>query len=251
MMDPGTTGNRQRRAGKRWAATKPVVVSVAGQETPLAAFRLPLDLARLVPGEGPWEVELGFGKGRYLLKQALGRPEARFLGVELAAYYYQLLARRAARQGANNLVAVRGDALYVMAALLPKGFADAVHVYFPDPWPKNRHHKRRLFEPETIDLVLGLLKPGASLWFATDFLEYGELVWRILDSYPGLEARRIEGPWPGGPRTNYEAKFVEEGRPIVRFEARKSRRTALFHPAGQGGILVAPRPWAASERPGG
>ncbi len=231
------------REGKRWAAIKPVLVSLAGRERPLAALTAPLDVGALVGGEGAWEVELGFGKGRFLLAQALARPEVRYLGVELAVYYYRLLARRASRQGADNLLVVRGDALYVLSALLPAGFADAVHVYFPDPWPKSRHHKRRLFEPETIDLVLGLLKPGASLWFATDFVEYGELVWGILASYPGLELRRIEGPWPGGPRTNYEAKFVAEGRPILRLEARRSPEAALLHPAGQAGVLVGPRSW--------
>ncbi len=241
MRDRQPEGKKQRRAGKRWAAIKPVLVSVAGDEQPLVALSTPLDVESLVAGEGSWEVELGFGKGRFLLAQAQARPEVRFLGVEQATYYYRLLSRRAARQGADNLVTLRGDALYVLSALLPAGFADAVHVYFPDPWPKNRHRKRRLFEPETVDLVLSLLKPGASLWFATDFVEYGEWVWRILASYPGFELRRIEGPWPGGPRTNYEAKFVEEGRPILRLEARRSRQPPPLHPAGESGILVAPR----------
>ena len=95
-----------------------------------------------------------------------------------------------------------------------------MHVYFPDPWPKSRHHKRRLFEVETVDLVLGLLAPGGRLFFATDFLDYGEAVGEILASHPHVEVERRPGPWPEGPRTNYEAKYVREGRPILRLEAR-------------------------------
>lgn len=221
-------------------AIKPVLVTAAGRERSLEEEPQALRPATLLPGGGPWEVELGFGKGRYLLASAQAQPQRRFLGIEVATYYYRLLSRRAARRGVTNLATVRGDALYVMAALLPRGFAAAVHVYFPDPWPKSRHHKRRLFEPETVDLVLGLLQPGGSLWFATDFLEYGDLVREILAGFPGIELTQLDTGWPQGPRTNYEAKFVEEGRPILRLQARLVAQPAL-HPAGRDGLLVAAR----------
>ena len=184
---------------------QPVQISTAAGDRSLAGLPAPLPLDELVPGtsaDSEWEVEIGFGKGRYLLRRCLEDPDRRFLGVEIAGKYHGIFADRARRRGAANWIALRGDALYLLAAVLPRRFAAAVHVYFPDPWPKSRHQKRRLFDPETVDLVLGALAPGGRLWFATDFLEYGELVAGLLAGYPGLAVERLTGPWPEGPRTN-------------------------------------------------
>ncbi len=114
-----------------------------------------------------------------------------------------------------------------------------MHVYFPDPWPKSRHQKRRLFEADTVDLVLGLLAPGGRLFFATDFTEYGGRVAGLLAGHPNLELRRL-GCWPGGPRTNYETKYEREARPIVRLEARCPVSAGL-HPDGRSAVVAASR----------
>lgn len=223
----------------------------SGAEWGPAEVGAPVDLDRLVPppvasrlpegapGPSPWELEIGFGKGRYLLRRAVESPERRFLGIELAGEYFRILVGRARKRRLLNLLAVRGEALYLLSAVLPRGFARAVHVYHPDPWPKERHHKRRLFDPETVDLVLGALEPGGTLCFGTDHLDYGETVTGILEGQPGIAVRRLEGGWPGGPRTNYEAKYVEEGRPILRLEVTLvlgGDRQGL-HPAGAAGIV--------------
>src|SRR5690606_19215728 len=100
---------------------------------------------------------------------------------ELVGEYQRLFVDRARRRNVTNWVALRGEAQYLASTVLPAGFADVLHIYFPDPWPKSRHHKRRLFDPESVDLVLGLLRPGGRLEFATDFLEYGELVAELLE----------------------------------------------------------------------
>jgi tRNA (guanine-N7-)-methyltransferase len=221
---------------------QPIRVSSAAGETGLAELGAPLPLEALVPGSGAgsdWEVEIGFGKGRYLVRRCEEEPGRRFLGIELASEYYRMLVERARRRGLTNWVALRGEALYLLSAVLPPRFAAAVHVYFPDPWPKSRHHKRRLFEPETVDLVLGLLRPGGRLLFATDFLEYGELVAEILESYPGLHIERRDRPWDEGPRTNYEAKYEQEGRPILRL-AGTLEGAPVLHPRGRTGVLVGP-----------
>jgi tRNA (guanine-N7-)-methyltransferase len=203
-------------------------------------------LERLLPAGGPWEVELGFGKGRYLLARAAADPDRRFLGVEVAREYFALAAGRLARRGLTNLALLHGEALYLLAAALPRGFARAVHVYFPDPWPKHRHTKRRLFSPATVDLVLGLLAPGGRLAFATDFLEYGEEVAALLASTPGARMHRLVTGWPEGPRTNYEAKYVAQRRPIVRLEVEVDRETGL-HPAAVPEVLAAVSvPWEAA-----
>lgn len=213
-------------------------IATAAGERKLADTPAPLPLDELVPGTGEWEVEIGFGKGKYLVRRCQEDPDRRFLGVELATEYWKMFVDRARRRGVTNWMALRGDALSLISAVLPHGFASAVHVYFPDPWPKSRHHKRRLFDPETVDLVLSLLRPDGRLLFATDFLEYGELVLEILQSYPGLRVARRDRPWDEGPRTNYEAKYLIEGRPILRVEG-VLEDAARLHPRGARQVLAA------------
>ncbi len=222
------------------------VIDASGKERRLSDLSRLESLDRLSPGDGPWEIELGFGKGRYLLASALEHPERRFLGVELVSKYYRLLRDRSRRQGTSNLLLIRGEALYLLSAVLPRAFASRLHIYFPDPWPKSRHHRRRLFDPETVDLVLGVLKPGGELCFATDFIDYGQRVLDILEGYPGLDVEPRSSPWPDGARTNYEAKYILEGRPILRLNARLSahvgdtaRVRLPFHPEGRAGIVAA------------
>jgi tRNA (guanine-N7-)-methyltransferase len=235
-----------------------IELAVAGQRLRLDQVAVPLDLPGLIaptstaPPSQPrrWELEIGFGKGRYLLRRAEAEPAVGFVGIEIAGRYQRLAARRAARRGLSNLVLVRGEALYLLAAVLPAGFASAVHVYFPDPWPKNRHHKRRFLDQHHLDLVLSAMAPGGCLFFATDFLDFGEEVARILEGHPSLEVERRSGPWQDGSRTNYEAKYVAEGRPILRVTARldtahgvgvgaHSRR--LLHPGAVLPAVVGPR----------
>ena len=186
-----------------------------------------------------WEIEIGFGKGRYLRRASRERPGTRFLGIERVGEYFHRLVRFARRDSLSNLVVVQAEALYLLAALLPRESARAVHVYFPDPWPKSRHQRRRLFDEESVDLVVGLLAPGATLFFATDFVSYGESVERLLRGYPGLAVERRTGDWPDGARTNYEAKYQREGRSFVRLIATRA--------TGASGAT----PWSGGPHPGG
>lgn len=220
-----------------------------GLEMRLAALPSPLPLEELVPGDGPWELEIGFGKGRYLLRRATDSPERRFVGIERAGKYFRLAAERARRRRLDNLVLIEGEALYVLATALPEAFASAVHVYFPDPWPKSRHRRRRLLDTETLDLVLRPLAPGGVLAFATDFVPYGERVREVLESHGGLGVTPIEPGWPEGPRTNYEAKYVAEGRRILRLEVRAVAEPAGLHPLGARGVLAATAPPVEAEEP--
>ena len=220
---------------------KQVAVSVFGREAILPELGAPLPLESLVAGDGPWEIEIGFGKGRYLLRRAEEQPQSRFIGVEMAGPYYRLARQRMQRRSLKNLALVRGEALFVLGALLPAEFADSVHVYFPDPWPKARHHKRRLFDPESVDLVLGLMRPGGQLFFATDFLDYGVVVKTILEAHPSAELTVLTEGWPDGSRTNYEAKYEKEGRPILRLQVTwmPTEATTRLHPLGAPGVLAA------------
>ena len=256
--------------------TRPLLFASGGSEAEwtLAESGAPAELDRLAadPGDhagtrtgagpAPWELEIGFGKGRYLLRRAAESPARRFLGIEMAGQYFRITVERARKRGLDNVLALQGEALYALCSALPRGFAEVVHVYHPDPWPKARHHKRRLFDPETLDLVLGALVPGGTLYFATDHMEYGEVVVEILERHPALSIRRLQGPWADGPRTNYEAKYMEEGRPILRLVVTlepgavraggpagegDADRERLLHPDGRRALLCGPRPGSEGD----
>ncbi len=202
------------------------------------------NLLALLSSRSDWEVELGFGKGRYLVTAAgsATNVDQPYLGIELASRYFRLAAHRAARRHLGNLVLLRGEALYLASTLLPPGLARTVHVYFPDPWPKSRHHRRRLLDPRTVDLVLGLLEPvQGRLCFASDHAEYGAAVRETLALHPAVDLEDVGGGWPEGPRTNYESKFVREGRAITRLVAsRRPGVDGLLHPAARAAVLVGP-----------
>ncbi len=218
-----------------------VRAALGGRELALPETGSPLDLEALVPGSGPWEVEIGFGKGRYLLARAQQEPEMRFLGIEMAGKYYEILRDRSRRRGVDNLLILRGEAALILATTLPREFASALHVYFPDPWPKSRHHRRRLFDPGNVDLLLGILRSHASLFVATDHPEYGPVIEEALESHPSLDISRRRGAWKDGARTNYEAKYEQEGRPILRLEGQRVGPVEL-HPAACSSLAVA---WAS------
>ena len=154
-----------------------------------------------------------------MLTRAAAEPERGFIGIESAAEYYGFVRRRARRLELDNVIALCGEAVYLIATCFVRGRAEAVHVYFPDPWPKSRHHRRRLMEVENLDVVLGLLRPGGKLYFATDHQEYGVAASALLLSHPELSVEVLAGPWSEGPRTNYEIKYEREGRPIRRLVA--------------------------------
>lgn len=217
---------------------RPATFANAAGERRLAELANPLPLDDLVPGTGPWELEIGFGKGRYLVARATAEPGRRFLGIEVAGEYFREVARRVRRRPLGNVALLRGEAQYLLATALPEGFAAAVHVYFPDPWPKAHHHRRRLFSPGSLDLVLRPLAPGGELFFATDHLDYGAEVEAVLAGQPGLAVERLAAGWPEGPRTHYEAKYVAEGRPILRLRGELAGGAGL-HPAGRLELTVA------------
>jgi tRNA (guanine-N7-)-methyltransferase len=218
----------------------PVAVTVGGADYGLGELEVPLSLERLVPTAQRWEVELGFGKGRYLLRRAASEADCGFVGIELAGAYYRLARRRMLRRGLANTVLLHGEALYLLSVVLPQGFASVVHVYFPDPWPKARHEKRRLFDSETIDLVLNLLTEDGRLYFATDYLDYGEAVRDLLESFPAVEVAEVSALWADGPRTNYESKYLRQGRAILRLEVRRIAGSVIsLHPDSQAAVLAA------------
>lgn len=200
---------------------RPVLVASSGRLRGLAELPSPLALEELVPYARRWELEIGAGKGRYLVDRAMAEPENAFVGIEVADPYFRMFVEGAEKRALTNVLAIRGEAEMVMATVLPRRFAAALHVYFPDPWPKARHEDRRLFSKGIVDLMVGLLLPGGMLSVATDDLAYGRTAEDLFGAHGSLSVRRRHR-WPRGPRTNYEVKYVREGRPIVRLEATRA-----------------------------
>jgi tRNA (guanine-N7-)-methyltransferase len=178
----------------------------------------PFDFPSLFGNARPVELEIGTGKGRFLLAQAGTRPEVNFLGVEWSLKYLRVTKDRAERRGLRNVRLFRADARHVLQALVPDESIARVHVYCPDPWPKKRHRKRRFFSPATLAQVARILVPGGFLDLSTDVREYFE---EILEMARHCEALRVAEdplfpPETGAGRTSYEAKYLDAGRSIHR-----------------------------------
>lgn len=170
----------------------------------------PLDLDAVFGRSAERTVEIGFGNGENLLTLAERHPERDFLGVEVhGAGVGRVLAAMRDR-GIRNIRIVRHDAVEVFQTGLPAGSVAEVLIFFPDPWPKARHHRRRLVQPDVAKLLLRALAPDGVLRLATDWEPYAEHMVEVLDAEPGLV--NVAG----------EAHFVPrpEDRPVTKFERR-------------------------------
>jgi tRNA (guanine-N7-)-methyltransferase len=157
------------------------------------------------------EIEIGAGRGDFILARAAAMPERNFLAVELAGTIAQLMAVRAGRSGLANLRVVRMDARTLVNLMLPVASVDAFHIYFPDPWPKERHIKHRLFTPWFVASLKRKLRADAPLFVATDVAEYARDIFAMLDE---CGFARIEMAVPGAEETGFARRFRAIGKPI-------------------------------------
>jgi tRNA (guanine-N7-)-methyltransferase len=178
----------------------------------------PFDFQGVFGNPNPVEVEIGSGKGRFLLEQAALRQEVNFLGLEWSLKYLRVARERAERRHLANVRFFRADARHVVTDLIPDGSVARVHVYCPDPWPKKRHRKRRLFSPDVCTHLGRILLPAGYLHVSTDIREYFDEIRATLAAHSNLVEREdplFPAAAPEG-RTSYEVKYMNERRPIYR-----------------------------------
>ena len=172
----------------------------------------PIDPA-LVFGPGrPVHLEIGFGNGEALLEAARQHPGNGYIGIEVHRPGVGHLLLKLDEEGLENVRVIRHDALEVLRRL-PDHCLDAVMLFFPDPWHKRKHHKRRIVQPEFAALCARLLRPGGLLHMATDWEHYARQMLRVLTAAGDFENRAGEGGFSPRP----------EGRPLTRFEQRGQR----------------------------
>jgi tRNA (guanine-N7-)-methyltransferase len=199
-----------------------------------------IDFNQVFGRSRPLHVEVGTGKATFLLSQAVAHPDINFLGIERANKYYRYAVDRIGRwarakpwtgssppsAGLTNVRIIRIDAATFLADCVPSDSVDCFHIYFPDPWPKRRHHKRRFFCPANLENLIRCLKTGGILRIATDHAEYFEQIQALiagqserleqLEFIPaaGTESGELTG-------TNYERKYIKDKRQIYTFAVRK------------------------------
>lgn len=179
---------------------------------PITSAIEPIDLAKLFPNEQPLELELGCGDGSFTLQYALANPGRNIVALERLLGRITKLDRKGHRAGLKNLRLIRAEAAYVLEYLLPPERLDAIHVYFPDPWPKKRHHKNRLISEPFPPLAKRLLREGGVVFLRTDNVEYFEQMLEVFGGAQGFE--EIETPEPIRQLiTDFEQEFNSQGIP--------------------------------------
>ncbi len=166
---------------------------------------------KLFARAAPFEIEIGAGRGDFILAHAAENTERNFLAVELAGTIAQLMAVRAGRSRLDNLKVVRMDARTLVNLMLPEASVDAFHIYFPDPWPKERHIKHRLFTHGFVASLKRKLRAHAPLFVATDVAEYAHDIFALLDE---CGFARTEIAVPGADSTGFARRFRAAGKPI-------------------------------------
>jgi tRNA (guanine-N7-)-methyltransferase len=185
----------------------------------------PWDARAVLGRQGPLEVEVGSGKGLFLRSAAAARPEVDFLGIEIAHRYAVFAAAALAKQKLTNAVVIHGDALRIFAEFLPDSSLAAVHVYFPDPWWKKRHRKRRVMRESLLLDIQRTLQPGGTLHFWTDVEEYFRASLELLAAQTyllgPLEVPETPAEHDMAYRTHFERRVRLQHEQVYRAEFRK------------------------------
>jgi tRNA (guanine-N7-)-methyltransferase len=178
-----------------------------------------MNTAHLFGNDRPVVLEIGFGNGAATWRMAQANPELNFLGVEVHRPGIGRLLLALERECLDNVRVVCGDAVECLRDFVPPRSLDGVCIFFPDPWPKKRHHKRRIVQPDFVALLATRMKPGAVLHLATDWQPYAEHMQEVFRSSPQFE--NLAGTQVGNsqaalrPRTKYELRGQRLGHPVI------------------------------------
>jgi tRNA (guanine-N7-)-methyltransferase len=203
------------RQGRMSDAQKRAYESLRGRYV-LEYRPAPLDLAATFGRDAPRILEVGFGMGETTAAIADAHRAVDYLGVEVHSPGIGALLKRLAELELTNVRVIQHDAVEVVEHMLAPDSLDGVHVFFPDPWPKKRHHKRRLIQPSFVHLLAQRIRPGGYLHLATDWAEYAQQMLAVLTSEPLLEnAADGFAPRPAHrPLTKFEQRGLTLGHPV-------------------------------------
>jgi tRNA (guanine-N7-)-methyltransferase len=199
----------------------------AGQERALAALMprygiefkdAPLQPAAVFGRAAPLVLEIGSGMGETTARIAAERPGTDFIAVEVHGPGVGSLLRRIDEEQLSNLRVIRHDALEVLERMIPDGALAGIHLFFPDPWPKKRHHKRRLVQPAFAALAARKLAPDGYLHAATDWADYGLQIAAVLAAEPRLRPAPADAPRP---QTKFELRGLKLGHQVQDFLFRR------------------------------
>ncbi len=176
----------------------------------------PLDLDTLFGRSAPKILEIGFGMGEATALLAQRHPENDYLGIEVHTPGVGSLLKRAGELGLGNLRLVQHDALEVLQHMIGPQTLTGCHIFFPDPWPKTRHHKRRLIQPTFAALLASRLRPAGYLHVATDWQHYADQMLTVLSAEPALvNAAAAFSPRPTSrPQTKFESRGLALGHQV-------------------------------------
>ncbi len=205
-----------RRSGKRLHAGQDALYRDVLPQLSVSLGDSPLDLGALFPRAQRFGLEIGYGGGEHLARQAVEQPDMGFIGCEVFSGGIAKMLQAVEERGLDNVRLFADDALKLLLKL-PDAALDAAWLLYPDPWPKTRHHKRRFVSPTTLSELARVLKPGATFRFATDIEDYANWTLAHIVREPRFRFD-VDGPgswhvpYPGWEATRYEQKARREGR---------------------------------------
>ena len=175
-----------------------------------------LDFRKVFGNDNPVVIEIGFGMGESTARIARENPNVNYLGIEVFLYGFSKLLSVIANEGLSNVRIMRFDAVQVLEDMIEDESVSGFHIFFPDPWPKKKHHKRRLLQRPRTDLLVSKLSPGGYIYFATDWEEYALSALEELSCTEGIHNKyeKFAPHQEWRPRTKFEQKGLDAGREI-------------------------------------